>query len=578
MSGQRNSSNSSSDVEIIEDSEPERQERLAKLRFAKKQSHNKNDSAVVGQAQTSHVTTLTELSALPASDRTASVINTRAPPREKDESQTSFRLANSSSLPVRRPAPPPWLASTTTSTPTDPPTNYNSPSRPVSLKSFSQPSPAKQLDLNSFTFRKRTIGRSASYSTSSRSVSGSRDKDKDITASESCSDAPKASTGSIKSSSSPKVFILGATKECPTTEASFTAEQINSLRCCVVCENAWTARKSPKHKWSHITSCARKGGCDLDTLYIKLIGAVVDASDAKGTKQTKAKAKEREKEPAEPQSLLAQTVQERPPPKKRGRRAEPGPSNLQPVGDTHMAILERGAALLGVKPVLSLEGQSDVTPGIPAKDHPTEQNQEVEENEPDLPATQGFAPSKMGGRSRLFGSTLATLNTDSRNRFRLLSNLSHPSVFLMRPRFAPPTTSSDSSIISISSSNDSDSNLDDLDTLGNRIPSPVLSNSSTSVLILDSTHSSISRQAPASSPSSTDFHASFHPSSRRQSFGEEWNSQEGVYKGEECHPSRPPSPTTSLADYVYEMSLGENEGMLQEIPRGRTRSPPVFQV
>ncbi|KAG8732133.1 Folylpolyglutamate synthetase [Ceratobasidium sp. 423] len=532
MPGQRDNSDSSSDVEVIEDSEPERQERLAKLRQARKQLQKGKD--LIGIANpTSQASTLTQVSPPSTSGRTTSVVSTGTLPRAggksthltarlnadgyslKGASQPPVRLAKTSSLPVRRPAPPPWLASATTSSRVDPPTNTTSPGNSVPLKSSSQPSPVKPLDLNGFAYQRRTVGRTAGYSTSSRSVSGSKAKAKEISAAESCSDVPKPPASLAKASSSPKVFILGATKECPDTEASFTSEQIASLHSCVVCGNSWTTRKLPKSKWSHITSCARKVRCDLDTLYMKLIAAIVDASDAKGKKSTKGK--EKEKEATGSQSLLVQIVRERAPPKKRGRRVEPSPSNLQPVQDTHKVILERGAALLGVAPVLNVENQPDVIPETPAGDQLAEkeeawkevqeEKEEAQEDEPNIPATQGFAPSKIGGRSRLLGPTLATMNIDSRS-----------GLF----------------------------------------------------------YADLPRQERTSPLSPVDSHASFFPSSRRQSFGEEWNSQEGVYMWEEYNPSRPPSPTDSLANYIYEMSLRENDMMLGEAHRGRSRSPRLL--
>jgi hypothetical protein len=299
----------------------------------------------------------------------------------------------SSSAPVRRIAPPPWLASKENPTP-DPPASP-APLSPKRTKPSSQPSPVKQLDLNSFAFRKRTVGRSASYTTSSRYTSSSK-----ATPEESCSDAPKLAAGpAAKSSSSPKTFYLSARKESPTADATFTAEQVSSLDSCVVCGNAWTVRKLPKSKWTHITSCARKHGCELDTLQLKLIAAVVDASEAKARKAAKGK----EKESTGPRTLLAYTIQEHAPPKRHGSRKEPGPSSLQPAEDTRKAILERGTALLGVAPVLDTEGQSLEIVETPVTEQPSQEAEE--ENILNIPATQTFAPSKIAGRSRFFGKS-----------------------------------------------------------------------------------------------------------------------------------------------------------------------------
>ncbi|CAE6429017.1 unnamed protein product, partial [Rhizoctonia solani] len=280
----------------------------------------------------------------------------------------------------------------------------------VSLKSSSQPSPAKQIDLNSFVYQKRIIERSASYSNSSRPKSGSKNKDQVVSLVASSSDVSKASVGSTKPSHSLKKFTLGITKECPNAEATFTAEQINSLCRCVVCGHPWTARKLPKHKWHHIISCARKCGCELDVLYVKLIAAVVDAPEPKNKKSVKDK--EPQREPSGPRSLLAHTVQKHAPAKKRGRRAEPESPVLQPVEDIRKIILERGAALLGVAPILDAESQQDVIPGISTESQLSKEKQEEEQG---IPSTQTFAPSKIGERPRLFGDALATLNMDTRS-------------------------------------------------------------------------------------------------------------------------------------------------------------------
>ncbi|QRW16409.1 tetrahydrofolylpolyglutamate synthase [Rhizoctonia solani] len=262
MSSRKYVSDSSSDVEVIEDSEPERQERLAQLRLTKKQSQKEVATEVFSQSQTwiSRVDALTQKSVPSTSGRTTSTASIGAPPR--NEAQSPIRRAEVSSARAGKPAPPPWLASTTNSALGD-----LSPNRPysktVSLKSSSQPSPAKQIDLNSFAYQKRTIERSASYSNSSRPKSGSKNKDQVVSLVASSSDVSKAS----------------------------------------------------KHA----------------------------------------------------------------PAKKRGRRAEPESPVLQPVEDTRKIILERGAALLGVAPVLDAESQQDVIPGISTESQLSKEKQEEEE-------------------------------------------------------------------------------------------------------------------------------------------------------------------------------------------------------
>lgn len=148
----------------------------------------------------------------------------------------------------------------------------------------------------------------------------------------------------------------------------------------------------------------------MDTLQVKLIAAIVDASEAKTKKSTKGK--EKEKESSEPRTLLAHTVQEHAPPKRRGRRKEPGPSSLQAAEDNRKVILERGTTLLGVAPVLDNESQPQEDAETPATQPEVK---EAEDDVSNMPSTQAFAPSRIAGRSRFFGSTMATTNVDSRS-------------------------------------------------------------------------------------------------------------------------------------------------------------------
>lgn len=299
-------------------------------------------------------------------------------------------------------------------------------SSPERVKPSSQPSPVKQLDLNSFAYQRRTAGRPGSYSASSRAAGSSTFK----SSTESCSDASKPIVGSsikaVKASSAPKTFYIDSTNGSTNADATFTAEEVSSLSSCVVCGNTWTARKLPKSKWAHITACAQKHGCGSDALQIKLAAAVVSAAEVKGRKT----AKDKEKEQLGPRTLLAHTVRENAPHKRRGRRKDPGPSGLQSVEDTHGAILERGAALLGVAPVSDNGSQQEVMIETPVTKTSAEEQDEASMS--DIPATQTFAPSKIAGRSRFFGeidlfmlifcllnvwtgNTIATMNIDSRS-------------------------------------------------------------------------------------------------------------------------------------------------------------------
>jgi hypothetical protein len=72
-----------------------------------------------------------------------------------------------------------------------------------------------------------------------------------------------------------------------------------------------------------------------------------------------------------------------------------------------------------------------------------------------------------------------------------------------------------------------------------------------------------------------DLHSSFNPPSRRQSFGEGWDSGGGVYKWEDDL-LRPPSPTDSLVDHIHEISIRNNSAVSEEDYRGRSRSPRLL--
>lgn len=144
-------------------------------------------------------------------------------------------------------------------------------------------------------------------------------------------------------------------------------------------------------------TCARKHACGLETLHVKLIAAIVEASEAKAQEKL---AKGKEKEPSQPQSLLAHTLKEQAAPKKRGRRKEASPSTLLSVEESQKSILKRGAALLGTD---SLAQDGETQPTNDTLVAQKTQESEAENDVFDIPATQAFAPSKVAGRSKFFG-------------------------------------------------------------------------------------------------------------------------------------------------------------------------------
>ncbi|KAG8728345.1 hypothetical protein FRC12_021822 [Ceratobasidium sp. 428] len=388
-----------SDVEVIEDSEPERAERREQERVDKRRLERAVPSSrtlePVTNSTPSWISRSTQLTQSTAS-ASSSIVSSKPP---DDDSQIMPTPLVTSSAPTRQVAPPPWLVPKNTPAP-----EPKSPVRPASstiqrTKSSSQPSPVKQLDINSFVYHKRTSGaRTSSYSTSSRSASLSKVTDGEGPSTSKVPPAPSA-----KSSSSPKTFHLGATNGPLGADVTFSAGQIASITGCVVCGNSWTVRKQPKSKWAHITACARKNGCGTEALHLKIVAATVEASEEKA--RAAAKGKEKEKEPAGPQSLLAHTVQERAPPQRRGRRKAPGPPTLQSVEEAQKSILQRSTLLLGTDVPQQDENEPRSTT--------LNQRPESEGDHFDIPATQVFAPSKIGGNSKFFGSTTSMFNTDS---------------------------------------------------------------------------------------------------------------------------------------------------------------------
>ncbi|QRV72813.1 hypothetical protein RhiJN_00827 [Ceratobasidium sp. AG-Ba] len=542
----------SSDLEIIDDSEPEREGKRQRARLEKAQlkqpapaSIDVEKSILLPPPQASTPSAPTQS----ASEASSSAVSNIPP---EDATQDLSITPDSPvilSVPTRRIAPPPWLVSKD-SQPVSP-VQPRSDKRTLT-KSSSQPSPVKKLNADSFMFQKRPNGtRSISYSTS-RSGDSSKSTDPDIVGPSKPKPAPSA-----KPSASLKAFSLSATNGPSSPDATFSSDQITSLSSCVVCSNSWTVRKQAKSKWSHITTCARKNGCGNEALYMKLIAAIVEASDETARKATKNKGKEKEKEPAG----------QRAPTKRRGRRKEPAPSSLRPVEEAQRAILQNSILLLG-------DGTSQQDENEPRSAVVTQQEQEQPDDEScHIPATQTFAPSRIGGRSKFFGSTASVLNTDSasgllyagepRSLFsdydasprapplQAAVDLDH-SIAISPPPSPPdsPALSANSSIISISTSNH-DSTSSEERFLANHAESPAPSESSGSVLVLDSSVEGSCSPVLDDEPL-------------------EWNSQEGVYMWED-YVERPVSPTDGLIDGLLGLSVQDTQTVHPNMePRGRS--------
>ncbi|KAJ7765017.1 hypothetical protein DFH07DRAFT_955848 [Mycena maculata] len=200
----------------------------------------------------------------------------------------------------------------------------------------------------------------------------------------------------------------------------FSDAQLKKLLKCVSCDLAWTARKSGEQKLVHIRSCAKKNGLTDDTVRILIKRELENAPppDA-GTSKGKGKAPPA---PAMATTLLEDIVRDAAP-KRKGKRKEPVDA-LKSVAETRKNIRGRAQMLLGSDPfseggsfIVHTQAFTATTLTTGPEPGPTQtfgpsrlaQRQgyklsllghDDSDGEPELPpATQVFAPSKLGGRT-----------------------------------------------------------------------------------------------------------------------------------------------------------------------------------
>ncbi|KAJ6486382.1 hypothetical protein C8R47DRAFT_1196572 [Mycena vitilis] len=203
----------------------------------------------------------------------------------------------------------------------------------------------------------------------------------------------------------------------------FSDTELKKLVKCVSCDIAWTARKSAAQKLVHIRSCGKKNGFTDDTMR-HLIRKELDSMPAEpGPSNRNGKAP---LVPTERTTLLEDVVRDAAP-KRKGKR-KPAADILKSVSETRENILGRARQVLGSGHSSDGENFVPQTQAITGDAHATAQpcatqafgssrlgqqqgykplfhgDEDSDDEEPNLPpATQAFAPSKLGARITSLG-------------------------------------------------------------------------------------------------------------------------------------------------------------------------------
>ncbi|KAJ7180252.1 hypothetical protein C8R43DRAFT_941923 [Mycena crocata] len=192
----------------------------------------------------------------------------------------------------------------------------------------------------------------------------------------------------------------------------FSDAELKKLSKCVSCDMAWTARKSGAQKLVHIRSCAKKSGLTDETVGILIKKEIANAPDDAGP--SKRKKQVTLATPTTPPTLLEDTVRDAAP-KRKGKRIE-AVDVLKTFSETRDNIKGRARMLLGSAPFSNGDGfivqtqavkSTALTSPIPTQAFGASRLGVKgasllgdQDSEPDLPpATQAFAPSKLGGRT-----------------------------------------------------------------------------------------------------------------------------------------------------------------------------------
>ncbi|KZT53288.1 hypothetical protein CALCODRAFT_54796 [Calocera cornea HHB12733] len=189
---------------------------------------------------------------------------------------------------------------------------------------------------------------------------------------------------------------------CPLPET-----KMKMVTKCPCCDLSWTARKSSQMKWEHIARCAKKNDFMLemvqDNLEQQLEAAGANAEAEVKPKKRNKSAPEQKEEPPKPDTLLERVTHQAAPPRR--TKKQNIAATVQNISQAQQVIAEKARDLLSVAeppPAVAMEATG-------AEDSPVAHfgPQEATSSGAFLPpATQAFAPSKLGGASRgrsLFG-------------------------------------------------------------------------------------------------------------------------------------------------------------------------------
>ncbi|KIJ56715.1 hypothetical protein M422DRAFT_773488 [Sphaerobolus stellatus SS14] len=198
----------------------------------------------------------------------------------------------------------------------------------------------------------------------------------------------------------------------PSFASDFTTEELTAVTKCVVCDLAWTTRKTVPLKMTHMKSCAKKNGWSEQTVKVKLTMLI----EARST--TPAGTANKPVTPKAPPTLLENVIDETAP-KRRKKAKEITMTTVADPTQAHNAILERAKVLFG-DPIQVMENRVQRMPtlqfpptrlGVPASGMlgqalVDERNSAEASKATNLPpATQAFKPSnlqsKFKGRSIL---------------------------------------------------------------------------------------------------------------------------------------------------------------------------------
>jgi hypothetical protein len=197
----------------------------------------------------------------------------------------------------------------------------------------------------------------------------------------------------------------------------FSDTELKKLVKCVSCDIAWTARKSGAQKLVHIQTCAKKTGLTDDTVRILIRKELENASNDPGPSRHKGKSLA---DSSTSRTTLLEDVVRDAAPKRKGKRKGTVDA-LKSVSETRETILGRARELLGSDTfpdddIFVVRTQAFTSTALNTESQPTQafgrsrlgQQQrprqslledEGSDGESTLPpATQAFAPSKLGGR------------------------------------------------------------------------------------------------------------------------------------------------------------------------------------